>query len=401
MARAPDSTPQRPAPGPMWSGAMSWGPETGPRIEQPGELLLEESTANEKVIALWRLVFCLVAAVQLVVIVSFDQPTLDQHDWVALAGVFVAVLYSAGLFVAVGQLGYSPTLSFFSVGIDITLITGALLGLAISGQPMFAVNNPVAIPLYLLAISLAGLRYNPRITVFATLLAALEYAGLVWYAFTTGDLYNIGDPGVLEQAERYGSFDLVMQLTRFVLLGSGGVIATFSVRRARELRTASILDALTRVFNRGFFDERFRHEFERAERYGRELSLAVFDVDLFKQYNDRHGHLDGDQVLREMADILRLGLRSTDTVARYGGEEFVALLPETSKTQAVALVERMRQQVERHSFLHGEQQPGGRLTISVGVATFPVDAGAPVSLFDHADQALFQAKSAGRNRVQG
>ncbi len=174
MARAPDSTPQRPAPGPMWSGAMSWGPETGPRIEQPGELLLEESTANEKVIALWRLVFCLVAAVQLVVIVSFDQPTLDQHDWVALAGVFVAVLYSAGLFVAVGQLGYSPTLSFFSVGIDITLITGALLGLAISGQPMFAVNNPVAIPLYLLAISLAGLRYNPRITVFATLLAALE-----------------------------------------------------------------------------------------------------------------------------------------------------------------------------------------------------------------------------------
>ncbi len=223
----------------------------------------------------------------------------------------------------------------------------------------------------------------------------------MWYAFTTGDLYNIGDPGVLEQAERYGSFDLVMQLTRFVLLGSGGVIATFSVRRARELRTASILDALTRVFNRGFFDERFRHEFERAERYGRELSLAVFDVDLFKQYNDRHGHLDGDQVLREMADILRLGLRSTDTVARYGGEEFVALLPETSKTQAVALVERMRQQVERHSFLHGEQQPGGRLTISVGVATFPVDAGAPVSLFDHADQALFQAKSAGRNRVQG
>jgi len=401
MARAPDSTPRTTARGDPPAAAAPWGQAKAARDDGPSELLLEESTANERVIALWRMVFCLVAAVQLVVIVSFDQPTLDQHDWVALAGVFVAVLYSAGLFVAVGQLGYSPALSFFSVGMDITLITGALVGLAASGQPMFAVNNPVAIPLYLLAISLAGLRYNPRITVFATLLAACEYAMMVWYAFTTGDLYNIADPDVLTQAERYGTFDLVMQLTRFVLLGSGGVIATFSVRRARELRTASILDALTRVYNRGFFDERFRHEFERAERYQRELSLAVFDVDWFKQYNDRHGHLEGDQVLREMADILRLGMRSTDTVARYGGEEFVTLLPETTKAQAVALLERLRQQVERHSFLHGEQQPGGRLTVSVGVATFPTDGDDPVSLFDHADQALYQAKSAGRNRVQG
>lgn len=400
MARASDATTRPAAPGEPAGGAASWGADGGVALGG-GELLLEESTANEKVIALWRLLFCLVAAVQLVVIVSFDKPTLAQQDWVALAGVFLAVLYSAGLFVAVGQVGYSPALSFFSVGIDISLITGALLGLAVSGQPMFAVNNPVAIPLYLLAISLAGLRYNPRITVFATLLAAVEYAGLVWYAFANGDLYNIANPDVMAQAERYGSFDLVMQLTRFVLLGSGGVIATFSVRRARELRTASILDALTRVYNRGFFDERYRHEFERAERYRRELSLAVFDVDFFKQYNDRHGHLDGDQVLREIADILRLGLRSTDTVARYGGEEFVALLPETSKAQAVALVELLRQQVERHGFLHGEQQPSGRLTVSVGVATFPVDADDPVSLFDHADQALYQAKSAGRNRVQG
>ncbi|NUP98670.1 MAG: GGDEF domain-containing protein [Armatimonadetes bacterium] len=379
-----------------WTAATDAQP-----LDVQRELLLEESTANEKVISLWRLVFCLVAATQMVLHVAFNSTRIGHQDWVALGCIFAGVLYSALLFVIISQRGYTPFLSYISVGIDISLISGALLGLAMSGEPMFAVNNAVATPLYLLAISLAGLRYNPRVTVFAAALAALEYAGVVWYSVARGDLYNLADPLVYDQANRFGQFDLVMQLTRLVLIGSGGVIATFGVRRARELRTASILDALTQVFNRGFFDERFRHEFDRAERYGRVLSLVVVDVDNFKRYNDRNGHLEGDQVLREVADILRFGLRSTDTVARYGGEEFVALLPETSKEQAMALVERLRQRVDQHAFLHEESQPGGSLTISAGVATYPGDGDRPDRIFEYADQALYEAKRSGRNKVQG
>lgn len=371
------------------------------RTQAERELLFEESTANEKSISLWRLIFCLVAAIQMIVLIAFNPNQFRQQEWVVLGCVFAGLLYSTGLFIYISQRGYTPILSYISVGIDISLISGALFSLVVSGEPMFAVNNALSVPLYLLAISLAGLRYNPRVTVFATLLASVEYIALVWYAVVAGDLYNVADPAVWTQINQHGQFMLEMQLTRLVLIGSGGVIATFGVRRARELRTASILDALTQVFNRGFFDERLRHELDRAERYERPLSLAVIDVDHFKRYNDRNGHLNGDQVLREVADILRFGLRSTDTVARYGGEEFVCLLPETGKEQALALVDRLRQQVATHSFLYAESQPQGRLTISGGVGTFPMDADHPAALFKHADDALYQAKELGRNRVQG
>lgn len=399
MAEATDSTTAAAA---ARNGASPWlaGPVGSP-LDAHRELLLEESTANERVISLWRLVFCLVAAVQMVLHVAFNTTTIGQNEGVALGCIFAGVFYSAILYVYITQRGYLPLIGYLSVGIDITLISGALYGLAASGEPMFAVNNGFSVPMYLLAIALAGLRYDPRVTIFATLMAALEYIVVVQYAVVAGDLYNLGDADVLAQVYRFGQFDLVMQMTRIVLIGSGGVVATFSVRRARELRTASIMDALTGVFNRGFFDERFSHEFFRAERYQRHLSLAVVDVDHFKHYNDRNGHLSGDQVLREVADILRFGLRGTDTVARYGGEEFVALLPETSKERAVALVERLRRQVEAHSFLHEDSQPGGRLTISAGVATFPDDSKDPQDLFHQADSALYEAKRGGRNRVCG
>src|ERR1035438_2493544 len=112
---------------------------------------------------------------------------------------------------------------------------------------------------------------------------------------------------IAAQIVQFGSFDLLMQLSRLILMACGGVVATFGVRRARDLRTASITDALTQVFNRAFLEERFRNEVARAERYERDLSVFILDVDHFKLYNDRHGHPAGDQCLREVADILRYG----------------------------------------------------------------------------------------------
>lgn len=362
------------------------------------ELLLEESTANEQTIALWRLAVCLAAAVQVAV---RSHESSQTGDWSAMACAFAAVLYSAGLFVLISRRGYAAWLSFLSVGMDVTLISGALLMLVLKGRPLVAVNSDLSLPMYLLAISLAGLRYNPAVTIFATILAVGEYCGVVGFALHVGNLADNGDPAIMQQIQVCGQFEMVGQLTRMLLLCAGGLVATFGVRRARELRTASIMDALTQVFNRGFLEERFLNEYTRAERYGRPLSVMVLDVDHFKLYNDRRGHASGDQVLREIADILRYSLRSTDTVARYGGEEFVCLLPETPKETGMRLAERLRQQVMAHSFLYGHEQPAGALTISIGVACYPDDAADLQELFRHADEALYKAKNGGRNLVLG
>ena len=364
------------------------------------ELLLEESTANEQTIAMWRLMLCLIAAVQVVVTASF-RTVMSSTDWAGLTVVFAAVLYSCALFVLISRSRHARWLSYVSVGMDVTLISGTLTMTAVTGHGLAALNSPLSLPLYLLAIALAGLRYNPRVTVFATVLAALEYTLLLIYVLRTEPVYDPLDALMVGQVAQWGQFDLVMQLTRLILMGCGGVVATFGVRRARDLRTASITDGLTQIFNRAFLEERFQNEFARAERYGRDLSVLLLDVDHFKAYNDRHGHPAGDQCLREVADILRFGLRTTDTIARYGGEEFVALLPEANKDVATRLADRLRQQIAEHAFLYAHEQPAGAVTVSIGVATFPDDAKELQELLQYSDDALYRAKNGGRNRVEG
>lgn len=128
----------------------------------------------------------------------------------------------------------------------------------------------------------------------------------------------------------------------------------------------------------------------------------MIDVDHFKHFNDTHGHLMGNEVLVRVASILTETVRDTDIVARYGGEEFAVILPKTPKEMAKNFAERLRHAVETYDFPGGEKQPNGRLTISVGLASYPED-GSPandvVALIEFADQALYKAKLEGRNRV--
>lgn len=158
-------------------------------------------------------------------------------------------------------------------------------------------------------------------------------------------------------------------------------------------------DPLTGLSNRRQLMSDLHLEMERAKRYGTPLSLILLDVDQFKRYNDTHGHPAGDDVLRQLARLLTLNVRAFDKVARYGGEEFVVILPQTNLPGAVATAEKLRRAIEEHPFLHGERQPGGRLTISLGVAGFPEHAGSVDDLLNRADQAMYRAKAAGRNRV--
>jgi diguanylate cyclase (GGDEF)-like protein len=165
--------------------------------------------------------------------------------------------------------------------------------------------------------------------------------------------------------------------------------------RVSEMQRQSRTDALTKLFNRRFFDERVAFEFERAQRYHTPLSLLVADIDHFKKYNDTHGHSRGDEALKAVAKQLLDGVRSQDVVCRYGGEEFALILPGTDAEQAMVVAESLRYAIE-----HYQGPLVAPITISVGVAGIH-DGGVTgvAELFRAADSALYLAKAAGRNRV--
>lgn len=162
-----------------------------------------------------------------------------------------------------------------------------------------------------------------------------------------------------------------------------------------QLQHLAITDTVTGLRNHRYFQEVIRREIERSKRHSRPLSLLMIDIDHFKRYNDRHGHLEGDKALALVGQTLSAGLRSVDTVARYGGEEFAIVLPETDLAQASEVAERLRKAVERLSL----PEPSGerKLTISLGIAHFGNNQ-TPEDLIKSADDALYRAKAKGRNR---
>jgi len=166
-----------------------------------------------------------------------------------------------------------------------------------------------------------------------------------------------------------------------------------------RLQLLAVTDGLTGVFNHRRFQEALQTELIRAERHKRPLSVLMIDVDFFKKINDAMGHPAGDELLRRLAEILSADLRQTDLIARYGGEEFTVLLPETSKTEAMYVAERMRAAVE----LLANENAAWRqkVTVSLGVATFPEDGLSGADVLEAADKAMYIAKRQGRNRVVG
>ena len=168
----------------------------------------------------------------------------------------------------------------------------------------------------------------------------------------------------------------------------------------RRLEALATTDPLTRVLNRRALLDRLATELDRSRRYSSALTLLLIDVDHFKQINDTSGHQAGDHVLRLLAALLEADVRKVDIVARYGGEEFVVILPETSNEGGVAFAERLCERIAAEPFEVG----GGRevhLTVSIGIATFPSqNVDTTEELFARADEALYRAKSGGRNQVR-
>ena len=155
----------------------------------------------------------------------------------------------------------------------------------------------------------------------------------------------------------------------------------------------AITDAMTEIANHRAFQEGLRAEIARAQRYNYRVVLLMMDVDDFKEYNDAFGHPLGDQVLRRVAALLRETVREGDLVARYGGEEFTALLPQTDARHGRVVAERIRNAVER------DQSAQRQISVSIGAAEFPIDGADAESLIATADNALYEAKRQGKNRV--
>ncbi len=165
-----------------------------------------------------------------------------------------------------------------------------------------------------------------------------------------------------------------------------------------NMRKMSITDGLTGLCNHREFYQTLRRELERARRYRHTVSLLIIDVDDFKNFNDRFGHLAGDLALKKIADLLRQCARATDVVARYGGEEFAVILPESTASGALMLAERSKTEIALHNFL---PQVSGEvhLTVSIGVYTAEEGAVTEDQLVGYADEAAYSAKNTGKNRV--
>ena len=173
-------------------------------------------------------------------------------------------------------------------------------------------------------------------------------------------------------------------------------VALCNAQRFEETLERAQHDPLTGLANHGHFWSTLTKEIDRAKRYERQLSLAMIDIDHFKEFNDKYGHVRGDHALAGVAHVIRDWSRVHDFAARYGGEEFALILPETGDGGQRVVAEKFRQAVQEASI---SPEGPGDLTVSIGIASFPRDASEPSALVEAADAKLYEAKAAGRNRV--
>lgn len=210
--------------------------------------------------------------------------------------------------------------------------------------------------------------------------------------------------GVLNLTDKRGGskFNNV-DLSLLEIIGSQIAVAlerTEWQERATEFQLRSITDPLTSLPNRRYMEERLTEELNRSRRYDYPMSFLMIDIDDFKTYNDLNGHQAGDMALQITAHCLKAALRSADVPSRYGGEEFCILLPQTPLNEAMAIAERIRQRVASTVYPHGNSQPLGLVTISVGVSTFARNIDTGERVIAAADRALYNAKNLGKNRIE-
>lgn len=305
-----------------------------------------------------------------------------------------------------------PWIGFAASLLDVSFVSTGLAAFVALGVPQIAVNSRVIFEVYFLCIAVTCLRYDRRVCLVTGLTAAAQYALVVWWASTT-----VGSSPAWADST-YGQFDVQDQLARIILLGVATFVSLTIVLRVQQLRVLSVRDRLTGLMIRGYFDERLSETFDRAQRTGEPLAVAMIDLDYFKSFNDRFGHAVGDLVLASVSRAIKQLVRAEDVVGRYGGEELIVMLPGLDRAKAAERMERIRRAItqvrvvldstppagwaaQAELFNDGPAVAGGTvLTASIGVASWPEDRAETVeALVYRADSRLLSAKSTGRNRV--
>jgi len=176
-------------------------------------------------------------------------------------------------------------------------------------------------------------------------------------------------------------------------------LAAANARIVEVLRAQAIRDSLTGLFNRQYLDETLEREIRRSRRIRAPLSVVMLDIDHFKIFNDTYGHAAGDEVLKLLGKLLRKTVRASDVACRYGGEEFVVVLLDTDLAAALPSIERICSEIKRrHCIYQGQTLPG--ISVSAGIAQYPVHGNSAETLLRAADEAMYAAKNAGRDRIE-
>jgi diguanylate cyclase (GGDEF)-like protein len=343
----------------------------------PGEFSADgvPPQAYDRIVRIVAWSFLLAVTVMVAVTGLWPETQTTIFALVALAGLFVLVVHDLLPSDALGHAKYvlegSVAVTFATL---LVLLTGGIDSPFFFSFPLIVGGAALVIP--------------PTATGLLTVVAGIGYSLAVVAA---------SPPGPLSLTT---VTTLAVNIIAMVLLAFVGMIIAREQRRARNAAIrVSTIDPLTGLFNRSFFFAAVEREIARSARSGRGFCLLMMDLDELKLINDRHGHFEGDRVLRGVGQVIRAGVRRIDTAARYGGDEFVVVLPETDPTGAYVLAEKIRLGVAELNPVVPESDL--RPSLSIGVVAYPGDGHTSDELMIAADAAMYRSKRSGKNRVTG
>ena len=367
---------------------------------RPEEILLDAGKEGELVIARIRVaVIGVLLFVPIAGGIEAFRAGREVH-WIGFVVTFAAFLVSWAILIMVSRDRRQRWLPLATSLFDVSFITLTQLLYAYMVNPMVLLNNRLTFDTYFVALIGTCLRFDKRVALIAGLTAIVQFFGSVLLVAHHFDIAAVGD------FAGYGRFQWSDQFSRVILLGAVTALDVYIVSGLQQQRRLSNADALTGAFNRRYLEHFLRHELARATRHKTTLAVAMVDVDHFKQLNDAFGHAVGDRMLKHVAQILEGAVRRTDLVARYGGEEFVVVLPESNAEQAMMRMERIREAIASGALPIEKPRTrasaaSAKVTISVGVASWPADGNAATELIASADRRMYEAKRRGRNQTVG
>jgi two-component system, cell cycle response regulator len=353
----------------------------------PDEMMLEIGAGGELLVAQIRVVCALLLL--LLPVVNFFLTGFNYETMAGMVGALSALLFSSLWLQLTKTSPRRPWLPFVSSALDMSMVSLVLLMLAMS-HPSAGLNSVVVWCCYPLAILATALRNDARVTLFAGVLAMLQFSLLAIV------IMNTYDSPIFTRA--YGTVSASNQVQRIVLLIAITALTAVVVFRMQRLVQLSGTDSLTGLPNRLYLNHRVPQILDQAKEKRTSVSLTIVDLDLFKLVNNDLGHVVGDRVIRHVVNILRTELGKDEPLIRIGGEEFLVVM-QCPMGNAWERVDAIRKRLEASPFAPDGNKAARILTFSAGIASSPQDANLVSGLLKVADQRLKIAKAQGRNRV--